>query len=129
MIIERLSLIAALLIITLSSYGQDSETSKVSPKAMEMAKKSDEMMKAALELTEEQIPVISKMNVEFSERMVVLYEKPGSLFAKVDDMKKIGKERKAKLEEVLTPEQMKLFKKKLEGKMRKEMRKILKKDS
>ena len=126
---NKFTIFVAIIIISLSSFGQETASKEVPKKALEMAKKSDELMKESLNLTEDQIPVISKMNLEFSHKMLVLYEKPGSMFGKMGDMKKIGKDRKAALEKVLTPDQAKLFKKKLEGKMRKEMKKILNDES
>ena len=122
-------LFVALIIISLSGFGQETTSEEIPKKAIQMAKKSDELMKEYLNLTQDQIPVLSKMNLEFSQKMLTLYEKPGSMFGKMGDMKKIGKDRKAALEKVLTPEQAKLFKNKLEGKMRKEMKKILKEES
>ena len=126
---SKLFLFLAIIILSLNAFGQENTSQTISPKAKEMAKKSDEIMQESLSLTKDQIPAISKINTEFSQKMVTLFEKPGSKFGKMGDVKKINKDRKAALEKVLTKDQMKLFEKKVASKMRKEMKKIMQKDS
>ena len=126
---KKIILLIAVLILSLGSFGQENTAQEISPKAKELAKKSDEIMKSSLNLTTEQSEAVSDINLEFSQKMVTLFEKPGSKFSKIGDMRAYGKERNADLKEVLTAEQMKLFEKKVEGKVRKEMKKIMNKDS
>ena len=118
-----------LLLLSLPSFAQETSEENQVKKAQEMAQKSGAMMKESLQLTEDQIPKVSEINLEFSKKMIALFEKPGSMFGKMGDAKKNSKERNTQLEKVLTPEQMKLFEDKVQDKIRKEMRKLMKKDS
>jgi hypothetical protein len=122
-------ILSLLIIISLSSFAQEIDAEKQLKKATEMAQKSDEMMKNPLQLTEDQIPLVSEINLDFSKKMVALFEKPGSMFGKIGDMRKNKKDRDAELEKVLTKDQMELFEDEISDKIKKEMRKIMKKDS
>lgn len=118
-----------LILISLSGFAQESLNETQLKKATEMAQVSDKLMKDSLGLSEEQISKISEINLSFSKKMIVLFDKPGSMFGKIGDMKKNGKERNSKLEKVLTADQMELFEDKVSDKIKKQMRKIVKRDS
>ena len=118
-----------LILISLAGFAQESLNEKQLKKASEMATVSDKLMQDSLSLTEEQIPKVSEINLDFSKKMIALFAKPGSKFGKIGDMKKNAKDRNSQLEKVLNSEQMEIFEDKVESKIKKEMRKIVNKDS
>ena len=116
-----------LILISISGFAQEQLQSNESKRVLEIAKKSTEMMKNGLNLTDTQTQKVSEINLDFSKKMVTLFDKPESMFRKRTDFKKEAKDRKAKLKQVFTDKQMKLFEDEVESKLRKAMRKIMKK--
>ena len=117
------------IIISLSSFGQEVSKEKESKKVVEMTQDADQTMKENLNLSVDQIPKVSEINLAFSKKMVTLFKAPGSMFGKIGDVKKNMKDRNLQFKKVLTEEQMKVFKDKIESKLRKNMKKIMKSDS
>jgi len=126
---KKILILSLLLLISLPGFSQEISEEKQLKKATELAKKSDALMQESLQLTEKQIPLVSEINLNFSKKMVALFAKPGSKFGKIGDMKRNVKDRDAKLEKILTKDQMELFDDKVASKVKKEMRKTINKDS
>ncbi|MEM9001391.1 MAG: hypothetical protein AAGB24_14095 [Bacteroidota bacterium] len=92
----------------------------------EMAAYQTKTMTEQLGLSEAQQGQVAPLNLHYSEKQAELMASEGSMFSKIGDMKKIGKEKNAALEEILTKEQMEHYVDDVEPMIRKEMRKRMK---
>ncbi|WP_425235622.1 DUF4890 domain-containing protein [Ulvibacterium sp.] len=88
----------------------------------EMADYQTKIMSKELELNESQKKQVTELNLEFSEKQAGLMNKEGSMFSKMGDMKRIGKEKMAALDKILTKEQMKKYEDQVRPEIRKYMR-------
>ena len=108
------------ILLLLLTTVQNITAQKMAPQ--EMADYQTKIMSEELELNESQKKRVTELNLEFSEKQAELMNKEGSMFGKMGDMKKIGKEKNAALEEILTKEQMEKYKDQVGPKIRKHMR-------
>ena len=88
----------------------------------EMAKYQNEIMFERLDLSEKQQDKIMAHNSAFSEKQAALMNREGSMFSKMGEMKKMKKEKKAELQNILSKEQMEIFEDELAPKIRSYMR-------
>lgn len=123
--VKNTLILSLLILISVSGFAQKATPEQQLKKATELTQTSDKIMKESLKLTEEQVPLVSEINMDFSKKMVALFAKPGSKFGKIGDMKKNVKDRDAKFKKVLTKDQMELFEDEVSDKIRKEMRKAV----
>ncbi len=94
--------------------------------ADEMALKQTEEMTKVLELDEEQSKKIYEINLGHSNQLKEIMDRPGSMMNKMGDVREIRSQKDRELEDVLSEDQMKLYKNEVEPKMRKRMRKDMK---
>ena len=123
--VKNTLILSLLILISVSGFAQKATPEQQLKKATELTQTSDKIMKESLKLTEEQVPLVSEINMDFSKKMVALFAKTGSKFGKIGDMKKNVKDRDAKFKKVLTKDQMELFEDEVSDKIRKEMRKAV----
>lgn len=88
----------------------------------EMADYQTQIMSEQLELNESQKKQVTQLNLEFSKKQAALMNGEGSMFSKMGEMKRIGKEKTAALDEILTKEQMKKYEDHVRPEIRKYMR-------
>jgi|GEM_PF-4818708 len=94
--------------------------------AQEMADYQTRTMSEQLKLNESQKEQVTELNVEFSKKQADLMNREGSMFSKMGDMKRIGKEKNAALEKILTEEQMEKYEDDIQPQIRKHMRSKMK---
>lgn len=91
-----------------------------------MADYQTKIMTEELELNESQKKRVTELNLEFSKKQAELMNREGSMFSKMGDVKRIGKEKNAAMEEILTKEQMEKYEDHIQPQMRKHMRQKMK---
>ncbi|MEM9678731.1 MAG: hypothetical protein AAF901_00290 [Bacteroidota bacterium] len=111
-------------VLLLSTLQLVSGQEKMSPEDMSVYQ--NELMTSELQLSEEQQEKVADINLKYAKLFSELKAKPGSMFSKMGDFKKTGKEKNKELEAVLTESQMEKYLDDIEPKIKKHMRKNMK---
>ncbi|MEL6811834.1 MAG: hypothetical protein AAFP76_10905 [Bacteroidota bacterium] len=90
--------------------------------ADEMATYQDEVFQRELNLNEQQMEVVSSINLKYAQKQMNLMKQEGSMLGKMGDMKKMAKAKNEELEKNLTKEQFNKYEKEVAPALRKEIR-------